>query len=356
MTGVQLRLDGDRPRPRRGPPGGGEHDLHPAPGRHPAAGAQPRQRRHPAGADPLREGRGPAGLVPRDGGFVYDTSVSPGNGTDDLVAFLSQGPGGRRGYCEQFASAMAVMARMLGIPARVPVGFLQPERVGRGTVGVQRPRPARLAGAVLPRCRAGCASSRRRASGPGACRRTPPSRCRSATRPAVRRPGCPATSSPHRGRRAPRQHPRGAGAGRRPPAGRRAAWRWPLLGGAVVAGSWGAAAAAPRPAPAAPGAPPGRRPRGRLGRAAGHRDRPRRAVAGRPLAAGDRHGAGAHFGAPVDENTRRRPAHGPDVAPDADARAGPARPRARAGALRPGRRRGRARPHCTPRPRPASRR
>jgi hypothetical protein len=34
------------------------------------------------------------------------------------------------GYCEQFAAAMAVMGRTLGIPSRVAVGFLRPERVG----------------------------------------------------------------------------------------------------------------------------------------------------------------------------------------------------------------------------------
>lgn len=67
------------------------------------------------------------------GGFTYDTKVSPGNGTDDLVRFLIQGEDGRTGYCEQFASAMAVMARMLGIPSRVAVGFLQPSSVGPDT-------------------------------------------------------------------------------------------------------------------------------------------------------------------------------------------------------------------------------
>lgn len=47
---------------------------------------------------------------------------------DALAAFLS--PEGRVGYCEQFAAAMAVMARTLGIPSRVAVGFLEPRRVG----------------------------------------------------------------------------------------------------------------------------------------------------------------------------------------------------------------------------------
>ena len=61
--------------------------------------------------------------------FDYSTDVNLGNGSDDLVRFLSEGEGGRTGYCEQFAAAMAVMARELGIPARVAVGFLQPEHI-----------------------------------------------------------------------------------------------------------------------------------------------------------------------------------------------------------------------------------
>lgn len=66
-----------------------------------------------------------------DGGFEYSLdNVETGNGTDELVAFLTEGDGGRVGYCEQFSAAMAVMARSLGIPARVAVGFLTPDRVG----------------------------------------------------------------------------------------------------------------------------------------------------------------------------------------------------------------------------------
>ena len=54
-----------------------------------------------------------------DGGFVYDLETEPGNSSSALVNFLQN----RRGYCEQFAASMAVMARALGIPARVAVGF-----------------------------------------------------------------------------------------------------------------------------------------------------------------------------------------------------------------------------------------
>ncbi|MGH2719586.1 MAG: DUF4129 domain-containing transglutaminase family protein, partial [Actinomycetota bacterium] len=47
--------------------------------------------------------------------------VQAGSSSDYLYTFLTQT---RRGYCEQFAGAMAVMLRTLGIPARVAVGFL----------------------------------------------------------------------------------------------------------------------------------------------------------------------------------------------------------------------------------------
>ena len=55
-----------------------------------------------------------------DSAFTYDLSTAPGNGDDAMVDFLTRG---RRGYCEQFASAMAAMLRTLGVPARVAVGF-----------------------------------------------------------------------------------------------------------------------------------------------------------------------------------------------------------------------------------------
>jgi transglutaminase-like putative cysteine protease len=58
--------------------------------------------------------------------FTYSLANGPsGNGSDALAEFLDAG--GRVGYCEQFASAMAVMARTLNIPARVAVGFLSPQ-------------------------------------------------------------------------------------------------------------------------------------------------------------------------------------------------------------------------------------
>ncbi|WP_061964507.1 transglutaminase family protein [Demequina aurantiaca] len=51
--------------------------------------------------------------------FTYDTTVSP-TGDDSVSEFLDA----RSGYCVQFATTMVVLARSLGIPARLAVGFL----------------------------------------------------------------------------------------------------------------------------------------------------------------------------------------------------------------------------------------
>jgi transglutaminase-like putative cysteine protease len=60
------------------------------------------------------------GIFERDGRrFVYDLSPGPGHGDDAIDRFLESG----RGYCEQFAGTYAAMARSIGLPARVAVGF-----------------------------------------------------------------------------------------------------------------------------------------------------------------------------------------------------------------------------------------
>jgi hypothetical protein len=59
--------------------------------------------------------------------FRYDTSIPQDNGPDPLGDFLFHT---HRGFCQQFATAMTVMARQHGIPARVAVGF---------TRGIQQP-------------------------------------------------------------------------------------------------------------------------------------------------------------------------------------------------------------------------
>jgi MYXO-CTERM domain-containing protein len=53
------------------------------------------------------------------GGFTYDVTAEYGNSSDAIVEFLQQ----RRGFCQQFATTFAVMARIVGLPSRVVVGF-----------------------------------------------------------------------------------------------------------------------------------------------------------------------------------------------------------------------------------------
>ena len=59
-------------------------------------------------------------------GFVYNLSVPTGSSGDRLLDFLQL----KQGYCEQFASAMAVMLRSQGVPARVALGFGPGTQVG----------------------------------------------------------------------------------------------------------------------------------------------------------------------------------------------------------------------------------
>jgi transglutaminase-like putative cysteine protease len=55
------------------------------------------------------------------GGFRYSLEQRSGSGMELLAAFVTDD---RVGYCEQYAAAMAAMGRVLGIPSRVAVGFL----------------------------------------------------------------------------------------------------------------------------------------------------------------------------------------------------------------------------------------
>ncbi|WP_022881115.1 transglutaminase family protein [Gryllotalpicola ginsengisoli] len=56
-------------------------------------------------------------------GFTYSTDTpdsQDGSSLDVVAAFLTQ----KEGYCVHFASAMAVLARVLGIPSRIAIGYL----------------------------------------------------------------------------------------------------------------------------------------------------------------------------------------------------------------------------------------
>ncbi|WP_426595346.1 transglutaminase TgpA family protein [Cellulomonas sp. McL0617] len=61
--------------------------------------------------------------------FTYDTHVAPSRSDDAVWDFLQS----THGYCVQFATSMTIMARMLGIPARVAVGFLPGDPDDSGT-------------------------------------------------------------------------------------------------------------------------------------------------------------------------------------------------------------------------------
>ena len=63
----------------------------------------------------------------RSSRFTYSTEPLPGSGYEALENFLLRD---RTGYCEQYAAAMALMARVVGIPSRVAIGFLPGERKG----------------------------------------------------------------------------------------------------------------------------------------------------------------------------------------------------------------------------------
>ena len=65
--------------------------------------------------------------------FTYDLHVAAGSSITDITSFLER----RSGYCEQFAATFAAMARVLGIPSRVAIGYrvgTYDERQGEFTV------------------------------------------------------------------------------------------------------------------------------------------------------------------------------------------------------------------------------
>jgi len=59
-------------------------------------------------------------LFTEQNGFVYDEETAGDVDEDALADFLLNG---KRGYCEQYASAMGVLLRAVGIPSRVVVGY-----------------------------------------------------------------------------------------------------------------------------------------------------------------------------------------------------------------------------------------
>ncbi|MFP5309329.1 MAG: transglutaminaseTgpA domain-containing protein [Actinomycetes bacterium] len=73
-----------------------------------------------------------------DGGFEYSLAdLAPLRGPGALEAFVFED---RVGYCEYFATAMAVMLRASGVPARVAVGFLPGELLAAADPAAGRDR------------------------------------------------------------------------------------------------------------------------------------------------------------------------------------------------------------------------
>ncbi len=75
-----------------------------------------------------------ANFLAHDRSFTYATrgQLPPAGG--DLVDFFLFDPGAdRTGYCQYYASTMVLMARSLGLPARVAVGFAPGERIADDT-------------------------------------------------------------------------------------------------------------------------------------------------------------------------------------------------------------------------------
>ncbi|GAA3242855.1 transglutaminaseTgpA domain-containing protein [Actinocorallia longicatena] len=66
--------------------------------------------------------------------FTYSLVPDPPSRMSNLQAFLKD----RRGYCEQFAATMALMARMVDIPARVAVGFAPGTPLGGNRYSVKQ--------------------------------------------------------------------------------------------------------------------------------------------------------------------------------------------------------------------------
>jgi transglutaminase-like putative cysteine protease len=66
--------------------------------------------------------------------FAYSLDVPPSDSNNALVNFLFHT---HEGYCQQFAGAYAVLARVVGLPSRVAVGFTEGQQVATGVYRVE---------------------------------------------------------------------------------------------------------------------------------------------------------------------------------------------------------------------------
>lgn len=73
---------------------------------------------------PFQQAQVLARFLNTDESFRYRTNAPlPESADQDIVDFFLFDPDGRVGYCEYYATTMAVLARTLGIPSRVAVGY-----------------------------------------------------------------------------------------------------------------------------------------------------------------------------------------------------------------------------------------
>jgi transglutaminase-like putative cysteine protease len=66
----------------------------------------------------------------KPGRFSYSVATTVPNGPAGLLDFLTTN---RQGFCQQFAYAMAILARLVGIPSRIAVGYTAGSRQPNGT-------------------------------------------------------------------------------------------------------------------------------------------------------------------------------------------------------------------------------
>lgn len=76
----------------------------------------------------------------RPGGFTYSVNIESGHSAENIADWLTEpdSPSYRTGYCEQFATSMAVLARVLDIPSRVVIGFTPGETLEDGLIVVRQ--------------------------------------------------------------------------------------------------------------------------------------------------------------------------------------------------------------------------
>jgi transglutaminase-like putative cysteine protease len=88
---------------------------------------------HATGATPYQQAKSLQDWL-RSPPFRYDLNVPADQSQNALVNFLTTT---RAGFCQQFAASFAVLARAVGLPTRVAVGFTQGDRDSQGIYHVK---------------------------------------------------------------------------------------------------------------------------------------------------------------------------------------------------------------------------